>query len=130
MIKTAFIIILFISGLAIFRTWYLFKKEKATIKNAIFWTVLWIIVCIGVLLPKSLDFVMKLVMMENRLFFISVMGIFILLIITYNLSIAQKKTERAVSKIVQELAILNHKMDLQSKASPDLSTKERKTREN
>ncbi len=114
MIKTAFAIILFITVLAIFRIWYLFKKEKTTIKNAIFWTVLWIIIGIGILVPKSLDLAMKIVMMENRLFFISVMGIFVLLIIVNNLSISQKKTERTVTKLVQEIAILNYKLSQNS----------------
>ena len=111
MIKTAFVIIFIIGLLAIFRIWYLFKNEKTTIKNAIFWTLLWIIVGIGILVPNSIDLAMKIFGMENRLFFISIFGIFILLIGGYNLSISQKKTERTVAKLVQEITILNYKLD-------------------
>lgn len=111
MIKTAFIIIFLIGIIAILRVWYLFKKEKTTIKNAIFWTVMWIIVGIGILVPSSIDLAMKIFRMENRLFFISIFGILILLIIVYNLSISQKKSERIVAKLVQEMAILNYKLD-------------------
>ena len=111
MIKPAFVIILFSGFLAILRIWSLFKKEKTTIKNAILWTILWIIIGIGVLVPSSVELVMKAVKMENRLFFISIMGIFIILIIVYALSINQKKTERTVSKLIQEISILNYKFD-------------------
>ena len=111
MIKTAFIIIFLVGILAILRIWYLFKNEKTTIKNAIFWTVLWIIVGIGILVPNSIDLAMKIFRMENRLFFISIFGMLILLIIVYNLSISQKRSERIVAKLVQEIAILNYKLD-------------------
>ena len=111
MIKIAFIIIFFVGISTILRIWYLFKNEKISIKNAIFWTVLWIIVGIGILVPDSIDLAMKIFGMENRLFFISIFGIFILLIGGYNLSISQKKTERTVAKLVQEITILNYKLD-------------------
>ena len=111
MIKTAFIIIFLVGILAILRIWYLFKNEKTTIKNAIFWTLLWIIVGIGILVPNSIDLAMKIFRMENRLFFISIFGILFLLIIVYSLSISQKKTERIMAKLVQEMAILNYKLD-------------------
>ena len=111
MIKTVFIIIFLVGILAILQIWYLFKNERTTIKNAIFWTVLWILVGIGILVPNSIDFAMKIFRMENRLFFISVFGILILLGIVYSLSISQKKTERTVAKLVQEMAILNYKFD-------------------
>jgi len=111
MIKTVFIIIFLVGILAILQIWYLFKNERTTIKNAIFWTLLWILVGIGILVPNSIDFAMKIFRMENRLFFISVFGILILLGIVYSLSISQKKTERTVAKLVQEMAILNYKFD-------------------
>lgn len=111
MIKTAFIIIFIVGILAIFRIWHLFKNERTTIKNAIFWTVLWIVVGIGILVPDSIDFAMKIFRMENRLFFISIFGLLILLIIVYNLSISQKRNERIIAKLVQETAILNYKLD-------------------
>lgn len=111
MIKTVFVIVFIIGLLAIFRIWYFFKNERTTIKNAIFWTVLWIIVGIGILVPNSINLVMKIFMMENRLFFISIVGILIILVIVYDLSLSQKRTERIVAKLVQEMAILNYKLD-------------------
>ena len=111
MFKTAFIIICIVGIIAIFRIWYLFRNERTTIKNAIFWTVLWIVVGIGILVPDSIDFAMKIFRMENRLFFISIFGLLILLIIVYNLSISQKRNERIIAKLVQETAILNYKLD-------------------
>lgn len=111
MIKAIFIVLLLCGIIVVSRTWYLFKNERTTMKNAIFWTLLWIIIIIGIFVPKSLDFAMKILKMENRLFFISLMGLLVLLIIVFNLSTSQKKTERTVSKLIQEIAILDYKLD-------------------
>lgn len=111
MIRAIFIVILLCGIIVVSRSWYLFKNERTTIKNTLFWTLLWIIIGIGILIPKSLDFAMKILKMENRLFFISLIGLLVLLIVVYNLSISQKKSERTISKLIQEIAILSYKLD-------------------
>ena len=111
MIKIAFFIFL-VGIIAIIRIWYLFMNEKTTIRNAIFWTFLWIIVGIGIVVPNSINWVSyKIFRMTNELFFIPIFGLLILLILIYNISISQKRNERRVTKLIQEIAMLNFKFE-------------------
>jgi len=111
--RPLFILGLILSILIIVFSIIFFKKDKISIKGFVFWIIFSI--CVGVvsILPGILDSLLKLFFInpEARGFSVLTIAIFIIFIIIYNQSISQKKIQRAVAKLVQEMAILNYKFD-------------------
>jgi len=53
---------------------------------------------------------MRLAQMKSRMFFILVAAVFILFALVFNLTSKLDRMERNIAKIIQELAILDHRL--------------------
>lgn len=101
----------FLSLSAIVYTLNNLKKESMGIRSAIVWLLLWIAIGFFILFPSLLDSAMRLAQMENRMFFILIVAVFILFALVFNLSSKIDKLQRSLGKLVQEIAIMNYRME-------------------
>lgn len=115
-LTTTTILFFTFSGLQIARTLRQVKHEKIGIRSGIIWIILWASIGVGSLFPSIMDIFMRLAMMENRMFFILIIAVFILYATVFNLVSKIEKAERNVAKLVQEIALLRYQ--LEEKAKP------------
>lgn len=101
----------FISLLAISFILNSLRRESMGIRSAIVWLLLWSGIGFFILFPSLLNSVMRLAQMENRMFFILVLAVFILFALVFNLSSRIDKVQRTLAKLVQEMAIRNYKIE-------------------
>lgn len=90
------------------------RRGRIALKPTLFWLLLWFAIGFFALFPSVLDYFLTLAMMENRMVFLFVISIFSLFLMMYFLFAAQKKTDRTVAKLVQEVALLNFRLDQES----------------
>ena len=87
-----------------------FKRETLGIRATLLWVFLWFGIGFFSLFPSILDWAMALAQMEVRLFFISIVGMFILFALIFNMASRLDKLERFLGKTIQELSLLNQKL--------------------
>jgi len=104
-------LIALLAAVAIYVTARLFRKDKLTIRVFLMWMGLWFAMGFFALFPAVLDYLMRLVAMGDRLVFLFVASIIIVYIVVFYISSRISETDRKVSKLVQEIAILNYKME-------------------
>ncbi len=123
-ITTITIIFALVAVAEIVRTVIRVKREAIGIRSALVWLLMWAGIGFFSLFPGLLNAAMHLAQMENRMFFIMVVSLFILFAIIFNLNSRLDKIQRNVSKLVQEIAILNYKVeDLSGKGNPEKTDK-------
>ena len=101
----------FLSLLAILYTLNSLKKETMGIRSAIVWLLLWAGIGFFILFPSLLNSAMRLAQMESRMFFILIVSVFILFALLFNMNSKFDKAQRSLSKLAQEMAILNYKIE-------------------
>lgn len=111
--KPLYILGLILAIIIFFTSIILFKKRKLNIRGLILWATISIGLAIISLSPRILEFVLKMVSigLEAKGLFVLAISIFILFLIIYFLFISQKRIEKTVSKLIQEIAILSYKLD-------------------
>lgn len=87
------------------------KKDNMGIRSALIWMILWFGIGFFSLFPELLNMAMRFAQMENRMFFILVSAVFILFALVFNLNARMDKMQRDIARLVQELSILNYKID-------------------
>ena len=105
---------LFFSLLSLLAIWYTLnslKKESMGIRSAVAWLLLWFGIGFFSLFPSLLNSVMRLSQMENRMFFILVLAVFILFALVFNLSSRIDRMQTTLARLVQEMAIMNYKVN-------------------
>ena len=96
---------------AITYTFNSLKKDTIGIRSAL----IWILLCTGIgffsLCPSLLNSIMRLAQMENRMFFILTSAVFILFALLFNMGSKMEKMQRTSARLVQEIAILQHRLE-------------------
>ncbi len=105
------LIFVFCSLIAIYYTIGRLKKDTIGIRSAVIWFLLWLFIGFFSLFPNLLNAVMRIAQMENRMFFILITAVFILFALAFNLSSRIDHLQRNISRLIQEIAILNQKND-------------------
>lgn len=99
------------SVVAIIFTFKSLKKDTIGIRSALIWFLLWTGIGFFSLFPFLLDSIMHLTQMKNRMFFILISAVFILFAILFNLSSKLDKMQRDSARLVQEIAILQNRIE-------------------
>jgi len=111
--KTTSVTLIF-AVLAMFFIWHTInnlKHDRIGIRSGIVWIIMWFGIGFFGLFPELLDKVMMLAQMENRMFFILIIAVFILFTVVFNLTSRMDKMERNIARVIQEIAVTNHKID-------------------
>ena len=114
-ITTLTVLFLLLSCLAIWRIVLNLKRESIGIRSALIWIVLWLSIGVFAIFPDLLNSAMRLAQMESRIFFILVMAVFILFALVFDLVSRMDTMQRNMSKLVQEIALINSKIEEPSK---------------
>ncbi|MDY6986978.1 MAG: DUF2304 domain-containing protein [Thermodesulfobacteriota bacterium] len=124
-ISTFSILIASLSMMAIWIVLTRLKKDRVGIRSAATWTVLWFGIGFFCLFPGLLDAAMRFAQMKNRMFFILVSAVFVLFALVFNLASRMDRMQRDISRLIQEIALLNYKVDSSTPTeSPRASRKE------
>lgn len=87
------------------------KQETVGIRSAAVWLLMWVGVAIFSLFPNLLDTAIRLAQMQSRMFFVLTISVFILFAVVFNLSSRLDRMQRDMSKIIQEIAMINYKIE-------------------
>ncbi|MBW1672242.1 MAG: DUF2304 domain-containing protein [Deltaproteobacteria bacterium] len=110
-ITTLSVLFLIVSCLALWRTVVNLKRETIGIRSALIWTILWLSIGVFSIFPNLLNKTMRMAQMETRIIFILVIAVFILLALIFNLVSRMETMQRNLSKLVQEIALINSKIE-------------------
>lgn len=105
------VLIALFAVLAIIKTVDLFRKDKLTTRLLLVWVILWSSIGFFALFPILLDQLMRLVNMGDRLFFLTTTSILILYILIFHITASLSQTNRKITKLAQEITIINHKLE-------------------
>jgi hypothetical protein len=112
------ILFFIIACIALWRVLRKFKHETMSIRSTVLWLTMWAVVGFSSIFPETLDYFVTLTRMGNRMLFILVISVFILLIMIFNLSSKLEKIQRDNMLMAQELSILRYRIDSYEKPSP------------
>jgi hypothetical protein len=110
-ITTLTVLFLLLSCLAIWKIALNLKRESIGIRSALIWIVLWLSIGVFAIFPDLLNSAMRLAQMESRIFFVLVLAVFILFALVFNLVSRMDTMQRDMSKLVQEIALINSKIE-------------------
>ena len=113
--KIAAFIIAFLAIFSIVATIRMFKKDKLSTRLLLMWLFIWFAIGFFALFPFTLNKLMKMINMGNRMFFLTSGSILILYLIIFYISSNLSKMNRHISKLTQEIALLNYKLDEKQK---------------
>lgn len=127
-------VVAFLAAVVISVTIRLFMRDRLTVRIFLMWIFLWIIMGFFALFPGALDYLMGMVTMGNRLVFLFVSAIVIVYVVLFYISSHTTEMNRKVSKLAQEIAILNSKFeksrrDINKKTKEGLTESKRTTKE-
>lgn len=105
------LLFVFSSIIALYYTVGRLKKDTIGIRSAVIWFLLWLFIGFFSLFPKLLNAAMRIAQMENRMFFILITAVFILFALAFNLSSRIDHLQRNISRLIQEISILNAKLE-------------------
>lgn len=123
-ISTYSIFFAVLSVIAIYLILTRLKKDNIGIRSALVWMILWSGIGFFSLFPELLNTAMHFAQMENRMFFILVSAVFILFALVFNLNTRIDRMQRDIARLVQELSMLNHRIDDGAINKPENSGKE------
>lgn len=114
-LKIAAFIIALSAVFAIITTIRFFKRNRLSTRLLLMWVSIWFAIGLFALFPFLLDKLMILSNIRSRPFFITTGAILLLYMIIFHFSSNMSKINRKISTLVQEIAILNHKLEQASK---------------
>ncbi|MDY6954526.1 MAG: DUF2304 domain-containing protein [Thermodesulfobacteriota bacterium] len=130
-ISTFSILIASLSMVAIWIVLSRLKKDHVGIRSAAIWILLWFGIGFFCLFPGLLDAAMRFAQMQNRMFFILVSAVFVLFALVFNLASRMDRMQRDISRLIQEIALLNYKADASVPTeSPPAARKEMESHHN
>ena len=109
-ISTITIFIALCSAFAIWRTLRQLGRENVSLRFALIWCAMWLAIGVGILFPVVVNYLARLAMMKNYLFFTWIIAIFILFALVFELSSRLERTQRNLARVVQELAIVKYQV--------------------
>lgn len=89
-----------------------------SVRSTFLWVLMWAAIGMGSIFPSITDYFMGLAQMGNRMVFILLTAVFVLLILIFNLSSRLEKLQRDNMLMAQELAILRYRIDSIEKPHP------------
>ncbi len=89
----------------------LFIRDRSSIRATFFWILIWLSIGVFAAFPDLLDFLMRGVMMQNRMFFLFIVAILILYAMFFRQSNQHTMMKRQVSRLAQEIALLRATLD-------------------
>jgi hypothetical protein len=110
-ITTLTVLFFIVSCLALWRTVVNLKRDAIGIRSALIWIGLWLSIGIFSIFPNLLNSLMRMAQMETRIIFILVIAVFILLALIFNLVSRMDTMQRNISKLVQEIGLINSKIE-------------------
>lgn len=88
-----------------------YRKDDISTRILFLWVFLWSGIGVFALFPSMLDAIMKLVNMGDRLFFLTTWAILILFVIVFYVTSNISKSNRKISKLTQEIALLKYQQE-------------------
>lgn len=92
-------------------TFYWARQRKITIRTFFLWMFVWLSMLIFSLFPDLLTVLLKVVRMEIRAYFFFLSGILFLFLLQFLRALSDKRNERALHALVQEVALLKFKIE-------------------
>ncbi len=105
------LLFLVIALVAIYRTIKNLKDETIGYRSGFIWITIWSGACFFGIFPDSINIAMELVKMNNRMFFVIIVAVFILFAIVFNQVSLIDNMNRNIRKLVREIAILRFKLE-------------------
>ncbi len=102
-----FFVALILSGV----TLYLFIAERMTVRQFAFWELISVGIIIFTVFPGVLEWVASLVGVTQRGIFVLTMGILGAYVLLYSLTVFQRKSEREIRRLNQEIALLRYEVE-------------------
>ncbi len=96
------------------------KQEKTGIRSALVWFFLWVFIGFFSLFPELLNWAVKFAQMESRIMFVLLVAVFVLFAFMFSVSTRLDRMQRNIEKLVQEIALINFKVETEAK-KPDKS---------
>jgi hypothetical protein len=91
------------------------KKETIGIRSALVWLCLMSGVGFFGLFPEFLDWFIRIIHLEERILFVLLSAIFILLALIFNLNTRLDRMERNWAKTIQEMSLLTYRLEEKDK---------------
>lgn len=91
------------------------KRETIGLRSALVWLCLMTGIGFFSLFPNSLNWIIRFSQMEERILFVLLAAVFVLLAFVFNLSTKYDRMQRNWAKTVQELALLTYRIDKKEK---------------
>ena len=110
-ITTITILFALIAIIETWRTFYRLKKDLIGLRSALVWVLMWLAIFVFSLFPQLLDQLMRVAQMQNRMFFLLVIAVFILYALVFNLTSRLDNMRRDLSKAIQALSLLGYKKE-------------------
>ncbi len=109
--KAAALLIVAFALFAILKAIRTFRQDKLSTRLLVMWITIWTGISFFAVFPGLLDRAMQMVNMGNRTFFLSTGAILILFVIVFYLSSHISRLNHKISVLVQEIAILNYRLE-------------------
>ncbi len=91
------------------------KKETIGLRSALMWVCLMLGIGFFSLFPECLDGVIRFFRMKERMIFILLTAVFVLLALIFNLNAKHERLQRDLAKTIQELALIKYRLDKEKK---------------
>ncbi len=95
------------------------KKDAIGLRSALVWILIMAGIGVFSLFPGLLDWAIRFSRMKERMIFVLLTAVFILLAFIFNLSTRHDRMQRDLSKIIQELALINYRLEKKEKKKTD-----------
>jgi hypothetical protein len=110
-----FVAALVLAGL----TLYLFLSERMTVRQFAFWEAVSVAIVVFTIFPGVLEWTAGLVGVTQRGIFVVTMGVLGAYVLIYSLTVYQRKTEKEIRKLNQEIALLRYQVEYGSDSDDD-----------
>jgi hypothetical protein len=104
MIGIQILAILFVVWMTYF-SYLHYRRREFTLFEFIFWQLMWVGLTVVVVLPKSVDFILKSFSISRTFDLVVIVGIVLLFGITFRNYVLLKRTERKVEEMTRQLAM-------------------------
>ncbi|MBT4482101.1 MAG: DUF2304 domain-containing protein [Candidatus Latescibacteria bacterium] len=116
------LVILFFSTIAVIGTLRLFARERSSIRSTVMWVFIWILIGLFGMFPDLLEPLRVGAMMQNRMYFLFIVAILTLYAMFFRQSTQNTLLQRQVSRLAQELAIVNYRSEYGDSKKHDLAS--------
>jgi hypothetical protein len=102
-----FVVALGVAGLTLF----LFLRERVTVRQLVFWETVSLGVAVLAAFPGLIEWLAGLIGVTQRGIFVLTMGVLGAYALVYYLSVYQRRNEKEIRRLNQEMALLRYQME-------------------